>query len=51
GYHVRLGQAVPVPQISFRGMTRIRQDDGTFLGVGEVSDEGCLAPRRLIATI
>lgn len=51
GYHVLLGQAVPVVNTSIVGMTRIRQEDGIFLGIGEVDQQGTLAPRRLLANI
>ena len=50
GYHVRLGQAVPVANTSVVGMARIRQEDGVFLGIGEVDQQGTLAPRRLLAS-
>ena len=47
---MRLGQAVPVANTSVVGMARIRQEDGVFLGIGEVDQQGTLAPRRLLAS-
>jgi tRNA pseudouridine55 synthase len=49
GYYVRLGQAVLVPKAPSSGFVRIREESGTFLGIGEVIDDGRIAPRRLIA--
>ncbi len=49
GYYVRLGQAVLVPKAPIEGLVRIREESGTFLGVGEVLDDGRITPRRLIA--
>lgn len=50
GYYVRLGQTVSVPDVPHRGLVRIRMEDEGFIGVGEMSDEGRLSPRRLMAT-
>lgn len=50
GYYVRLGQAVMVPKSPTEGLVRIREENGTFLGVGEVLDDGRITPRRLIAS-
>ena len=50
GYYVRLGQAVFVPNAPIDGLVRIRQEDGTFLGVGEILDDGRVTPKRLIAS-
>ncbi len=49
GYYVRLGQAVLVPKAPNEGFVRIREESGTFLGIGEVLDDGRITPRRLIA--
>lgn len=48
GYYVRLGQAVFVPGAPVNGLVRISQQDGVFLGVGEVLDDGRVTPRRLV---
>lgn len=42
------GQAVVVAHAPTSGMLRIYTDQGRFLGVGEVLDDGRVAPRRLV---
>lgn len=42
------GQAVRVPGIPLQGSLILFRDNGQFLGIGEVDDEGRVAPRRLI---
>ena len=49
GYYVRRGQSVYQPNLPISGFVRIRQENGKFLGVGEILDDGRLQPRRLIA--
>ena len=49
-YYVKTGQAVQVPQSPVEGMVRLLLEDGTFLGVGEILDDGKVAPRRLLKT-
>jgi tRNA pseudouridine55 synthase len=46
-YYLRQGQAVLVPRAPTRGWVRLYGDDARFLGVGEVLDDGRIAPRRL----
>jgi len=48
GYHVRRGQSVFVPNVFELGLVMLKQEDGTFLGVAEVQDDGRIQPRRLI---
>lgn len=48
-FYMRMGQPVMVPHLPTQGLVRIYTDDG-FLGVGEILDDGRVAPRRLIAT-
>lgn len=43
------GQAVAAPRAACAGLVRLYDDEGEFLGVGEVQDDGTLAPRRLLA--
>ena len=53
GYYVRLGQAVFVPKAPIEGWVRlveVGEHGRVFLGVGEVLDDGRIAPRRLIAS-
>jgi tRNA pseudouridine55 synthase len=42
------GQAVIVPHAPTQGMLRIYNENHDFLGVGEVLDDGRVAPRRLV---
>lgn len=42
------GQAVTVPHAPTSGLLRIYSDDNEFLGLGEVLDDGRVAPRRLV---
>ena len=54
-YYLRQGQSVMVPHAPARGWVRLSQgragsvETGEFLGVGEVLDDGRIAPRRLLA--
>lgn len=54
GHYFCQGQAVmdlKVYRLGEQGDTvRVRQQGGQFLGVGEITDDGRVAPRRLIAT-
>ena len=47
-YYLRNGQAVLVPHAPTQGWVRIFGADDTFVGVGEVLDDGRIAPRRLV---
>ncbi|MCP5165448.1 MAG: tRNA pseudouridine(55) synthase TruB [Pseudomonadales bacterium] len=50
GFYMRQGQAIQVPNAPCGGMVRVALDSGEFLGVGEILDDGRVAPRRLIVT-
>lgn len=47
-YYVKRGQAVQVPNAPTEGMVRIHDQDAEFIGVGEILDDGKVAPRRLL---
>lgn len=47
-YYLRKGQPVMVPHAPTQGWVRIYADRHRFLGVGEVLDDGRIAPRRLV---
>ncbi|SDJ89704.1 tRNA pseudouridine(55) synthase TruB [Microbulbifer yueqingensis] len=53
GYYVRQGQPVMDLQVYRLGeegdMVRLFLESGDFLGVGEITDDGCVAPRRLVS--
>ncbi|MFC3394357.1 tRNA pseudouridine(55) synthase TruB [Brenneria rubrifaciens] len=47
--YLKLGQAVNTPGISLNGMVRITEGEGhKFIGMGEIDDDGRVAPRRLV---
>lgn len=46
-FYVRQGQAVMVPHAPTQGWVRI-YDQSHFLGLGEIQDDGMVAPRRMI---
>ena len=51
-WHVRHGQPVMVPHAPSQGWVRLHEDglgDNGFVGVGEVLEDGRIAPRRMIA--
>jgi tRNA pseudouridine55 synthase len=48
GFYIRQGQPVQVPNSPCDGMVRVGLETGEFLGVGEILDDGRVAPRRLI---
>lgn len=50
GFYLRQGQPVLVPNAPCSGMVRVALQDGEFLGVGEILDDGRVAPRRLVVT-
>ena len=47
-FYVRQGQPVLVPRAPTAGWVRIYVKSGQFMGVGEVLDDGRIAPRRLL---
>ena len=47
-YYWLHGQPVRAPQALPDGLIRVRDANGQFIGIGEMDDEGRLAPRRLI---
>lgn len=47
-HYVCQGQAVMVPRSPTEGLVRIYDQERLFLGVGEVLDDGRVAPRRLV---
>ena len=48
-FYIRQGQSVLVPNGPQSGMVRIADAGGLFLGVGDMRDDGKLAPKRLLA--
>ncbi|HIJ23777.1 MAG: tRNA pseudouridine(55) synthase TruB [Gammaproteobacteria bacterium] len=49
-YYVRQGQPVQISGAPDEGWVRIYDESNKFLGVGEIIDDGRVAPRRLVAS-
>ena len=49
-FYLRKGQPVLVPHAPTEGWVRIHSEGAGFIGVGEVLDDGRIAPRRLFAS-
>jgi len=47
-YYLRQGQAVLVPKAPTDGWVRLYAGEGLFLGVGQIQDDGKVAPKRLM---
>jgi tRNA pseudouridine55 synthase len=47
-FYLRQGQPVLVARAPTQGWVRLYQDDERFLGLGEILDDGRVAPRRLL---
>lgn len=47
-YCLQHGQAVFVPRVTAQGWVRLFNSDNHFLGLGQVLDDGRVAPRRLV---
>lgn len=47
-FYLRQGQPVLAPRAPTQGWVRLYQDDERFLGIGEILDDGRVAPRRLL---
>ena len=47
-YYIRMGQPVLVPRAPTAGLVRIYDQNRVFLGIGEVLEDGRIAPRRLM---
>ncbi|WP_022948543.1 tRNA pseudouridine(55) synthase TruB [Methylohalobius crimeensis] len=50
-FYVMRGQPVMIPKLKAQGCVRLYNREGTFLGVGEVLDDGRVAPRRLFKLV
>ena len=48
-FYLRQGQPVLVPRAPTQGWVRLYLGDQQFLGLGEITDDGRVAPRRLLA--
>lgn len=50
-YYWLHGQPVRAPDAPKFGMVRVQDHNGRFIGIGEVSEDGRIAPRRLIRSV
>ncbi len=48
-FYLRMGQPVMAPYLPTEGWVRIFSDAGQFMGIGEILEDGRVAPRRLIS--
>ncbi|MCB1776053.1 MAG: tRNA pseudouridine(55) synthase TruB [Candidatus Competibacteraceae bacterium] len=48
-FYLRQGQPVIAPHAPTQGWVRLYEGEETFLGIGEILDDGRVAPRRLLA--
>jgi len=48
-YYLRRGNPVLVPRSPARGWVRLYESAGRFMGMGEILDDGRVAPRRLMS--
>lgn len=48
-FYIRTGQPIMTPNLPAQGLVRIFSEESRFIGVGEVTEDGRLAPKRLIA--
>jgi tRNA pseudouridine55 synthase len=49
-YYLASGHAVQVPGAPVSGWVSLFDEQNVFLGVGEILDDGRVAPRRLVST-
>ena len=49
-YYLRQGQAVQIANTPTEGWVQIHHQGGDFIGVGEILDDGRVAPRRLVSS-
>jgi tRNA pseudouridine55 synthase len=47
-FYLQRGQATWLPRVAERGVVRLYDETGLFLGIGEVTEDGKIAPRRLV---
>ncbi len=50
-YYFRRGQSIQVPYAPVEGMVALQLKNGQFVGVGEILDDGKVAPRRLVVPV
>ena len=48
GFYLRRGQPVQVPDSPVSGTVKLLMESGDFIGIGEIIDDGRVAPKRLV---
>ena len=48
GFYVRRGQPVQVSGAPLNGIVKLNLETGEFIGIGEINDDGLVAPKRLV---
>ncbi|MDB2410088.1 tRNA pseudouridine(55) synthase TruB [Pseudomonadales bacterium] len=48
GFYVRRGQPVQVSGAPLNGIVKLILESGEFIGIGEINDDGLVAPKRLV---
>ncbi len=48
-FYIQQGQPVQVTDAPDEGGVRLMTDNGEFLGIGEINEDGMVAPKRLIS--
>ena len=49
-FYIKQGQPVFIPGAPTNGLVGLKEKEGMFLGLGEIMDDGRVAPRRLVNT-
>jgi len=47
-FYLRMGQPVMASHVRTKGLIRLYSDDGQFMGIGEMLDDGRVTPKRLL---
>jgi len=50
-YYLIQGQPVLVPRAPTEGLVRLFKTEGDFLGIGQIQDDGLVAPKRLLSVV
>ena len=48
-FYVQQGQPIQVADSPSQGSVRLMTEDGQFLGIGEINEDGMVAPKRLVS--
>lgn len=49
-FYLKRGQAVQIPKAPRSGLVRLRDENNEFIGVGDVQEDGKIAPKRLTSS-